>query len=66
MATAQNAVIAILLVFLFLGIGILFWKGRKLIEHFAHVMFTAKQAQQEQQEQPPQRRRRTASIEASV
>ncbi|GAW23986.1 hypothetical protein ANO14919_135650 [Xylariales sp. No.14919] len=69
MSIPGNAVIAILLIFLFTGIGLVFWKGRNIIEHFAHVMFTAKQAQREQQEQReqlPQRRRRDSSSEESV
>ncbi|RWA04412.1 hypothetical protein EKO27_g10693, partial [Xylaria grammica] len=72
MSIPGNAVVAILLIFLFVGIGLVFWKGRNIIEHFAHVMFTAKQAQREQQEQQeqreqlPQRRRRDSSSEESV
>lgn len=72
MPVAQNAVIAILLAFLVVGIGALVWKGKKIVEHFARSMFTAKQAQQEQPEQEeqqqelPQHRRRAESTEATV
>ncbi|KAI0973267.1 hypothetical protein F4678DRAFT_426267 [Xylaria arbuscula] len=66
MSVAQNAVIAILIVFFAIGIGALVWKGKKIVQHFAHAMFTGKQAQQEHEEQPPERRRqRSASTEDS-
>ncbi|KAI1304027.1 hypothetical protein F5Y03DRAFT_358814 [Xylaria venustula] len=66
MSVGENAVIAILIVFFAIGIGALVWKGKKIVEHFAHVMFTGKRAQQEQEEQPPERRRRrSASTEDS-
>ncbi|KAI0433719.1 hypothetical protein F5Y09DRAFT_297975 [Xylaria sp. FL1042] len=70
MSVAQNAVIAILLVFLAIGIGVLVWKGKKIVENFAHAMFTAKQAQREYQEgeeeEPRRRRRRAPRDEESV
>ncbi|KAI0907725.1 hypothetical protein F4823DRAFT_564507 [Ustulina deusta] len=71
MPVAQNAVIAILLAFLVVGIGALVWKGKKIVEHFARSMFTAKQAQQEQPEQeeqqqePPQHRRRAEKLRSA-
>ncbi|KAI1275600.1 hypothetical protein F5Y07DRAFT_369791 [Xylaria sp. FL0933] len=45
MAVGQNVVIAILLVFFAIGIGALVWKGKQIVEHLAHAMFTAKQRQ---------------------
>ncbi|KAI0515008.1 hypothetical protein F5B22DRAFT_609360 [Xylaria bambusicola] len=72
MLIAPNAVIAILVVFIFIGVGLLVWKGKQLVELFAHAMFTARQAQWEQhqeqeREQSPRRRRRSSeSVEANV
>ncbi|KAK5626253.1 hypothetical protein RRF57_001968 [Xylaria bambusicola] len=73
MSIAPNAVIAILVVFIFTGIGLLVWKGKQLVEHFAHAMFTARRAQREQdqdqeleQQSPRHRRRSSESVEANV
>ncbi|KAI0553820.1 hypothetical protein F4679DRAFT_528248 [Xylaria curta] len=56
----QNAIIAILVIFFVLIISVVFWKGKKVVERFAHEMFSAKQAEQQLQH------RRAASSEAPV
>lgn len=49
MSLAANAGIAILIVFLVAGIGLLLYNGRTVVRNFAIIMFTAKQAEQEQE-----------------
>lgn len=51
MSVAANVVIALIILFFILGIGVVFWQSKKIIEVFAHHMFSAKQADQEHRHQ---------------
>ncbi|RYC62345.1 hypothetical protein CHU98_g3872 [Xylaria longipes] len=59
MSMPPNAVVAVLVVLFIMVISLAFWKGKKVVERFAHEMFTAKRAEQ-------QHRRQAAGSEASV
>ncbi|KAI8952928.1 hypothetical protein F4801DRAFT_576911 [Xylaria longipes] len=58
MSMPPNAVVAVLVVLFIMVISLAFWKGKKVVERFAHEMFTAKRAEQ-------QHRRQAAGSEAS-
>ena len=70
MSISPNAAIATLVVFLFIGIALLAWKCKEFVEHFAHSMFAARQAEpepeqgEEELQSPSPRRRRRRSSES--
>ncbi|KAI0394245.1 hypothetical protein F5Y17DRAFT_458156 [Xylariaceae sp. FL0594] len=79
MGIDPNAVVALAVVFIFIFLGVVAWKGSTLVRGFAHHMLAAKQAQQEaaeqeeegaeleeQQRRERRRRRRSRSAEATL
>ncbi|GAW26407.1 hypothetical protein SAMD00023353_3001210 [Rosellinia necatrix] len=69
MSVGPNAIIAIVVIFVIAGLGLVFWQGKRIVSAFAHAMFAGKQAERESgdnEEQPSQRRREAASSESAV
>ncbi|KAI0439686.1 hypothetical protein F4803DRAFT_553839 [Xylaria telfairii] len=50
MVISENSVLAVIIVLFAVVISVVFWKGKTVVERFAHEMFTAKQQQREQAE----------------
>ncbi|KAI1158255.1 ubiquinone/menaquinone biosynthesis methyltransferase [Nemania serpens] len=51
MSAASNVVIVLIILFFVLGIGIVWWKGTKIVEIFARRMFSGRQAERERRRQ---------------
>jgi hypothetical protein len=50
MAIHENAVIALLVIILAIGISAVIWKGKEIVKVFANRMFAARQAAREHRE----------------